>query len=135
MIIQHQLLRLILYIISGKYVCHISNIFIYFSHFDYIIYFVIFFKHVKNNHFHVKNNTLTYPVILSNIQKYRHGIENSTSWRYFICLYIKKQIYTEQMFIACYSHYPTIFFHNPFYALQSISMFYIIPLSCLKLTI
>ena len=98
MIIQHQLLRLILYIISGKYVCHISNIFIYFSHFDYIIYFVIFFKHVKNNHFHVKNNTLTYPVILSNIQKYRHGIENSTSWRYFICLYIKKQIHTEQMF-------------------------------------
>ena len=39
MIIQHQLLRLILYIISGKYVCHISNIFIYFSHFFFVIYF------------------------------------------------------------------------------------------------
>ena len=47
MIMQYQLLRSILYIILEKHVCPISNIFICFVYFDYIIYFVIFFKHVK----------------------------------------------------------------------------------------
>ena len=79
MIMQYQLLRSILYIILEKHVCPISSIFICFVYFDYIIYFVIFFKHVKNNQFPVKTDNLTYPVILSNKPKYRQGIENSTS--------------------------------------------------------